>query len=64
MHTYYRTCRKRYEITAQNGDHFELNRGDRVLTSDVNKNGEVTVFKSFWVPVPLSYFKRAYERFT
>jgi hypothetical protein len=62
MKTFNRICIKDWEVTAENGDHFEVKRGEEVLTS-AEKNGKVIVFKNFWVPVAATHFA-AEEVFT
>lgn len=56
MKTFNRICIKDWEITAQNGDHFEVKRANEYLTSDVLDDGTVMVFSNFWVPVPVEHF--------
>jgi len=55
MTTFKRICIKDFEITAKNGDYFEIKRGSEYLTSDI-ENGEVIVLDKFWVPVSVEYF--------
>jgi len=54
--TFQRICIQDWEVTAENGDHFKVNRGKEYITSAVNKDGQVVVFGGFWVPVPVSVF--------
>jgi len=63
--TFKRICIKDWEITAENGDYFKVERGKEYITSAVNdapkigpKNEEncVIVFSSYWVPVPVDVF--------
>lgn len=54
--TFERIVIKDYSITAENGDHFEIKRGEKVITSIPNEQNKVLVFKSFWVRVPVDYF--------
>jgi len=56
MKTYKRTCIKEFEITAKNGDYFKAVRGKKYLTSNECKDGTVTVFKNFWIKVPINNF--------
>ena len=50
-------CIKSFELTAENGDHFEVKQGDYYTTTkDTNDKGEVVVFRNFWVRVPESHF--------
>jgi len=51
-----RICIQDWEVTADNGDHFEVTRGKEYITSMENEDGECTVFSNFWVKVPLSCF--------
>ncbi|MHA1523226.1 MAG: hypothetical protein ACTSY1_02325 [Alphaproteobacteria bacterium] len=60
MQTYNRICIKDWEITAKNGDHFKVERGQEYLTSPA-LDGKVTVFSTFWVPVPVLVFAGAVE---
>jgi len=55
MKTFSRICIKDYEVTAENGDHFEIKRGKEYLTSE-EKDGTVCVFTKFWVYVPVDLF--------
>ena len=55
METYNRICITDFELKAQNGDTLRLTRGKEYLTSS-EKNGEVTVFTNFWVPVSVDLF--------
>ena len=43
---------KNWELKAQNGDHFKLEKGKVYTTAAEPKNGKVTVFSNYWVPVP------------
>lgn len=59
-------CIKDWEITAQNGDHFEIKRGKFYTTSLPGEamaahgpgpeKDKVIVFSSYWVSVPARYF--------
>ncbi len=51
-----RICVKKWEVTAQNGDHFELKRGEDYLTSCRTVSGVVIVLNKYWVDVPSHYF--------
>lgn len=53
-----RIARKKWEITAENGDHFETVPG-KTYTTTVNpcEDGMVTVFSRFWVRVPFDVFE-------
>lgn len=62
MITFKRICIRDHRITAENGDTLRLERGKEYLTS-AEKSGEVTVFSSFWVKVPVDLFAGE-ERFT
>ncbi len=62
MTTFNRICIKDYEVTAENGDHFEVKRGQEYLTSP-EKDSKVTVFSNFWVKVPVNVFAGE-EKFT
>ena len=61
MQTFKRLCVEDYAVEAKNGDHFELERGKEYLTSRVTADGEVTVYSTFWVSVPLRLFAGAVE---
>ena len=50
-----RICIKNWEIIAQNGDRFKVERGKEYLTSN-EKNKEVIVFSNYWVSIPVSCF--------
>lgn len=56
MRTFKRICIKDWSITANNGDHFEVTRGEEVITSSDNDDATCTVFKNFWVKVPINCF--------
>lgn len=56
MKTYRRTCVEKWGITAENGDHFEVEPGKEYLTSG-EENGCCVVFSRFWVSVPMECFK-------
>ena len=61
MQTFKRLCVEDYAVEAKNGDHFELKRGKEYLTSRAQADGEVAVYSTFWVVVPLSLFGDAVE---
>ena len=61
MRTTQREVLKHFEITAENGDHFEINAGEVYTTALEKEDGTVTVFSNFWVSVPISYFKPIYR---
>lgn len=65
MDTLQALCVKNWEITTENGDHFEVKRGKFYTTSLPNqapligpdpKLDHVTVFSNYWVPVPVECF--------
>ena len=56
MKTYQRICIKDHTITAENGDSQTVKRGKEYITSPVDKEGNVTVFSTFWVPMSLDLF--------
>ena len=62
MITFKRICIRDHRIMAENGDTLKLERGKEYTTS-AEKDGEVTVFSSFWVKVPVDLFAGE-ERFT
>jgi len=55
MDTWERVVIKDFEVTAENGDHFSIKRGQIYRTSGIY-GGMVTVFSNFWVRVPIEYF--------
>lgn len=55
MTTFKRICLRDYTISAENGDTLTLTRGKEYITSR-ERAGLVTVFSSFWVPVPVDLF--------
>jgi hypothetical protein len=55
VRTYKRICVKAWDIKAENGDFFKVERGKEYMTSD-EKDGHVVVFSNFWVPVPVECF--------
>ena len=61
--TYKRICIKDWEITAKNGDHFEVNRGKEYITSTIDEEWKVLVFSNFWVRVPSDNFAGEIEIF-
>lgn len=56
METYRRICIEDFTLEAKNGDRLELKRGTEYLTSSIEPNQTVTVFTTFWVPVPVRIF--------
>lgn len=54
--TFNRICLRDWSIEAQNGDRLDLKRGKEYLTSAPRPDGNVVVFSTFWVPVPLDVF--------
>jgi hypothetical protein len=56
MRTYKRICIEDYTVKADNGDTLTLLRGHEYITSAEREDGEVTVYSSFWVPVPRRLF--------
>lgn len=56
METLNALCVKDWEVTAENGDHFKVKRGKFYTASPPTKNGHVTVFGTYWVPVPVEHF--------
>ncbi len=70
MQTFNRICIKDWEIIADNGDTFKVERGKEYLTSAVDRapsigpepgKGCVIVFSNFWVPVPVDVFSGEIE---
>lgn len=55
MKTFERICLEDYEKSDSEGNIFKIKRGDICLTS-IEKDNMVTVFKNFWVKVPISLF--------
>lgn len=53
---YTRTCVKAWQVTAGNGDHFEVTPGKDYTTSKTWPEGDCTVFTHFWVRVPVECF--------
>jgi hypothetical protein len=50
-------CIKSYSITAQNGDSWEAKQGKEYTTSPpCGDKDTVTVFSTYWVPVPKEHF--------
>ncbi len=52
-----RTVKEHFEITAKNGDHFEINPGETYTTTLERADGAVIVFTRYWVSVPIRYFE-------
>ena len=55
MKTFKRICIQDYSLEAENGDRLELKGGKEYITT-AEKDGMVTVFTRFWVPVAVSLF--------
>ena len=51
-----RICIEDWEVTAENGDHFKVHRGNEYLTGPEREDGTVIVFSNYWVPVPVVNF--------
>lgn len=51
-----RLCIRDWSVTAESGDHFEVKVGELYATSAAVKDGKVTVFSTYWVPVPAECF--------
>jgi hypothetical protein len=49
-------CIKSYKLTAQNGDSFEVKQGKEYTTTPPDDKEVVTVFGTYWVPVPKEHF--------
>ena len=50
-------CVKKFEITAENGDHWECNQGDKFTTTKPKRGKpNITVFSNFWIPAPKKNF--------
>lgn len=48
---------KDWEITAENGDHFEIKWGETYTTlKDLTAGGKVVVFSRYWLTVPADCF--------
>ena len=58
MRTFERICIEDYTVRAENGDTLTLRRGEEYITS-AERDGMVTVFSAFWVPVPAAPFAGA-----
>jgi len=56
MNVLTRICIKDWDVTAANGDHFEVKRGNEYTTSVDLDDGTCMVFRNFWVRVPLHHF--------
>ena len=56
METYKRICIKDWGLTALNGDHFEVKRGEEYITSANYADNTCTVCSNFWVEVPSECF--------
>ena len=53
--TFHRICIKDFAV-SDGISTAEVKRGTEYITSDVNKDGYVTVFTNFWFEVPVSHF--------
>jgi len=52
-----RVCIKNYVVEAQNGDRQEVVRGrEYITTTDPDEYGNVVVFSTFWVRMPVDFF--------
>ena len=50
-------CIKSYELKAQNGDSFQVKQGKEYTTTPpLDEKEVVTVFSTYWVPVPKEHF--------
>ena len=58
MRTCKRICIADYTVRAENGDTLTLRRGEEYITLP-ERDGVVTVFSAFWVPVPAALFMGA-----
>ena len=47
-----RLCIKDWSIEDQEGNRFDLEKGKTYTTAAEPKNGFITVFSNYWVPVP------------
>ena len=56
MRTFNRVCIRDYTVRSQEGESFTVWRGTEYLTSAASDDGLVTVFSSYWVPVPVTVF--------
>ena len=57
MKTKQRLCGRKWSVTAENGDHFAVERGKEYTTTAwVHDDNTVTVFSNFWVRVPIGVF--------
>jgi hypothetical protein len=59
MKTFNRICIQSCTVTDDSGDSLTIERGKEYTTSDVNAEGSVTVFSTFWVKFPASLFAGA-----
>lgn len=55
MQTFRRICLKDHTIQDKCGQTFTVDRGKEYITSP-EKNGMVTVFSNYWVPLPVELF--------
>ena len=58
MQTFKRICIEDYTVLGTCGDRLDLKRGLEYITS-IDRDGEVTVFSTFWVRVPVLLFAGA-----
>jgi len=61
MKVYERICLRDWFVEAENGDRQDLKRG-KTYTTSASKDGEVTVFSSFWVKAPIDIFEPVTEQ--
>ena len=61
MQTFERLCIKDCEIRDDADNCVKLEKGKKYLTSAIDKDGEVTVFTTFWVDVPSGLFNKGKE---
>jgi hypothetical protein len=59
MKTFNRVCIQSCTVEIDNYKKFTVERGKEYITSDVNSEGSVTVFSSYWVSMPASLFAGA-----
>lgn len=57
MKVYEAKCVKSWSITAQNGDHFELEQGKNYTIGAPAVDQTVMVFSRFWLRVPMNCFE-------
>ena len=61
MQTFERICIKDLEIKDSVGNCLKLEKGKEYLTSAIDKDGEVTVFTTFWIDVSSGLFDKGTE---